>query len=121
MVSDVDRYIETFPEDIQLRLTAVRHAIKKAVPMSEEIISYKMPAYKKGGILVYFAGYKNHIGFYPTASGIANFSKEISVYKHARGSVQFPHDAPLPLSLISKITRFKALENRNKIEKNKKK
>jgi uncharacterized protein YdhG (YjbR/CyaY superfamily) len=73
-----------------------------------------MPVYKFYGMLVYFAAYKKHIGFYPTASGINTFKKELSVYKFAKGSVQFPIDKPLPLELISKIVYYRVNENLNK-------
>jgi uncharacterized protein YdhG (YjbR/CyaY superfamily) len=114
IAKNVDEYIAGFPADIQQRLNQLRSAIKKAVPAAEEIISYQMPAYKFHGVLVYFAGYRNHIGFYPTASGIEAFKKDLSVYKGAKGSVQFPHDKPLPLPLISKIVAYRKKENLEK-------
>ena len=92
----VDAYIAGFPKDTQTLLEQLRTAIMKAAPDAEEVISYQMPAYKYFGMLVYFAGYKNHIGFYPGAAGIETFKKELSIYKGAKGSVQFPLDKPLP-------------------------
>ena len=85
--------------------------IRKAAPDAEEVISYQMPAYKCQGMLVYFAGYKNHIGFYPGAAGVAAFKEELSVYKNAKGSVQFPIDKLLPLKLIAEIVTFRVKEN----------
>jgi uncharacterized protein YdhG (YjbR/CyaY superfamily) len=111
---NVDDYIAGFPKTTQLLLKQVRAAIKKAAPKAEEVISYNMPAFKYFGVLVYFAGYERHIGFYPTASGIANFKQEISRLKSAKGSVQFPIDKPMPLSLIAKIVKFKVKENETK-------
>ena len=111
---DVDEYIAGFPKDTQKLLEQLRAAIIKAAPGAEEAISYQMPAYKYHGMLVYFAGYKNHIGFYPTASGIETFKKELSVYKGAKGSVQFPLDKPLPLQLVTKIVKFRMKENLEK-------
>jgi uncharacterized protein YdhG (YjbR/CyaY superfamily) len=73
-----------------------------------------MPAYKQDGMLVYFAGYKSHIGFYPGAGGISEFKKEVSAYKNAKGSVQFPLDEPLPLTLVSKIVKFRVKQNTEK-------
>lgn len=108
---DVDSYIADFPKDTQKMLEQLRATIMKAAPDAEEVISYQMPAYKYHGMLVYFAGYKNHIGFYPTSSGIAKFKKELSVYKGAKGSAQFPLDKPLPLQLITKIVTFRVKEN----------
>ena len=107
----VDAYIAGFPKDAQTLLEQLRTAIMKAAPDAEEVISYQMPAYKYFGMLVYFAGYKNHIGFYPGAAGIETFKKELSIYKGAKGSVQFPLDKPLPIQLIAKIVAFRGKEN----------
>ncbi len=112
--ASVDEYISGFPEDVQKYLAEMRSAIKKTVPEAEETISYSMPAYKLNGILIYFAAFKNHIGFYPTSSAIMEFKKELSPYKSAKGSVQFPLGKPLPLDLITKIVRFRKEENINK-------
>ena len=108
---NVDEYISNYPADIQQILKGLRATIKEAAPNAEEVISYQMPAYKYHGILVYFAAFKNHIGFYPRASGIDTFKKELSVYKSAKGSVQFPLDKPLPLELISSIVKIRVNEN----------
>ena len=107
----IDKYIAGFPADTQLLLEQVRTAIRKSAPEAIEVISYGMPAYKQNGILVWFAGYSKHIGFYPKASGIEVFKKELSVYKSAKGSVQFPLDKPLPLGLITKIVKFRVKED----------
>ncbi len=117
---NVDEYIASFPQEIKLRLEQIRQAIKKATPAAEELISYQMPAYKYHGVLVYFAGYKNHIGFYATPTGHKAFKKELAVYKEGKGSVQFPHEQPLPLALIGRIVKFRIKENQER-EKNKKK
>jgi uncharacterized protein YdhG (YjbR/CyaY superfamily) len=108
---DVDEYISGVPKEVQRLLEEVRATIKKAAPGAEEVISYQMPAFKLHGMLVYFAWYKTHIGFYPTPSGIEAFRKELSVYKSAKGSVQFPTDSPLPLNLISRIVKYRVREN----------
>lgn len=113
---NIDEYIIQFPIEVQDRLQVVRKTIKQMAPDATEVISYSMPAFKQKNILVYFAGYKQHIGFYPGASGIENFKEEISKYKWAKGSVQFPHDEPLPLDLISRIVEFRL----NEILENKK-
>ena len=94
---------------IQLRFTVI-----KSAPNAEEIISYGMPAFKLHGMLLYFAAFKKHIGFYPFASTIKEFAKEIEGYKSATGYVQFPLDRPLPLKLISKMVKFRVKENINK-------
>jgi len=121
MQNNIDQYIAGFPEATKLLLEKVRTAIKKAAPQAEEVISYNMPAYKLNGILVWFAGYKNHIGFYPMASGIETFKKELSVYKGAKGSVQFPLNKPIPLALITKIVKFRVKENLEKAKNKSKK
>lgn len=108
----VDDYIMSFPENVQVLLTQIRATIKENAPEAEEGIAYKMPAYKSNGKpLVYFAGFKNHIGFYATPTGHAQFEKELSKYKQGKGSVQFPLDKPIPLTLIARIVRFRAEEN----------
>ena len=108
---NTDDYIRQFPEKQQAALEQIRKAIKAAAPAAAEVISYQMPAYKQNGMLVYFAGYENHVGFYPTPSGIEAFKKELAVYKGAKGSVQFPIDQALPLGLIKKIVEFRIKEN----------
>lgn len=117
----VELYIAGFPKDVQKSLERLRVTILKAAPAAEEMISYQMPAYKLNGMLVFFAGYKNHIGFYPGASGIKAFTKEIAGYKSAKGSVQFPIDKPLPFELVSKIVKFRVKENTEKAKAKKKK
>ncbi|MEO5944627.1 MAG: DUF1801 domain-containing protein [Ferruginibacter sp.] len=109
-LSEIDKYIKSFPKTTQILLQEVRTYILNAAPAAEEIISYKMPAYRQNGILVYFAGYANHIGFYPGAAAIKKFGKQISGYKNAKGSVQFPLDKPLPLALITSIVKFRIKE-----------
>lgn len=108
---NTDEYIAGFPENIQRKLNDLRAAIKKAAPEAEESISYCMPAYKFNGMLVYFAAQKNHIGFYPTSSGVAAFKNELAGYKTSKGAIQFPLDKPLPLKLISTIVKFRVKEN----------
>ncbi len=111
----IDEYIADFPEDIQSLLNQVRSTIKQAAPDAEESIGYGMPAYKTHGRpLVYFAAFKNHIGFYATPTGHAEFAKELSKYKQGKGSVQFPIDQPMPLELIAQIVAFRVIENQEK-------
>jgi hypothetical protein len=114
MKNDIDLYIEQFPAATQKQLNKLRAIIKAAAPGAVEMISYKMPAYKLNGMLVYFAGYKAHIGFYPTASGIQHFLPKIQDYKHSKGAVQFPIDKPLPKALISEIVAFRIKETNSK-------
>lgn len=110
----IAEYIKSFPPDIQSRLEKMRQTIRKAAPGAVEVISYRMPAFKLNGILVYFAAFKNHIGFFPTASGIAAFKKELAPYKTTKGTVHFPYDAPVPYDQVEKIVRFRVKENLQK-------
>lgn len=117
----IDEYILDSPVDIQPLLNQVRSTIKLAAPDAEESISYGMPAYKTyGKPLVYFAGFKNHIGFYATPTGHEEFAKELSKYKQGKGSVQFPIDQPMPLDLILLIVEFRVIENQEKATAKKK-
>lgn len=112
--NSVDKYISGFPYDIQTLLEEIRKTIREAAPEAAETIKYAMPTFVLNGNLVHFAAFKNHIGFYPVPSGIEAFKKELSVYKGAKGSVQFPLDKPLPLELITKIVNFRVIENLQK-------
>ncbi len=107
----VELYILSAPTQAQGKLREIRKAIRSAAPDASEIISYQMPTLYFHGNLVYFAGYEKHIGFYPGANGISEFEKELGEYKHAKGSVQFPLDKPLPISLIKRIVKFRVAEN----------
>jgi uncharacterized protein YdhG (YjbR/CyaY superfamily) len=115
--SSIDEYTRSFPEQIQNKLEELRNVIKEQVPEALEKISYQMPAFFLNGNLVYFAGYSKHIGFYPGPSGIDAFKSELSKYKYAKGSVQFPIEEPLPIELIKKKVNFKAEANIKKKEK----
>jgi uncharacterized protein YdhG (YjbR/CyaY superfamily) len=110
-IVSINEYIATFPKRIQKILEEIRTTIKAAAPEAEEKISYQMPTFFLKGNLVHFAAHTNHIGFYPTPSGIQAFKKELSVYEGAKGTVQFPIDKPMPLKLISKIVKFRVAEN----------
>jgi len=116
----IDEYISGFPDDIQTLLQQIRVTIREAAPEAEEAIKYAMPTFVLNGNLVHFAAFKHHIGFYPVPSGIEEFKKELSVYKGAKGSVQFPLDQPMPLELITKIVKFRVSENMKKAKTKKK-
>lgn len=117
----IDEYIAQFPADIQKILREIRAVIKSAAPQAQEKISYQMPTFFLEGNLVHFAAFKNHIGFYPVPSGIEQFKAELSAYKGAKGSVQFPLDKPLPYDLIRRIVEFRVQENLAKAAAKKKK
>lgn len=107
----IDEYIIQFPPGIQEILKELRKVIKEAAPDAQEKISYGMPAFVLHGNLVYFAAFKNHIGFYPAPNGIDAFKQELSEYKGSKGTVQFPIGKPLPYDLISRIVKFRVAEN----------
>jgi uncharacterized protein YdhG (YjbR/CyaY superfamily) len=112
----IDEYIAAFPKEVQDVLEKIRSAIRESAPKAEEAISYRIPAFRLNGSRgsVYFAGWKNHIGFYPTPSGIEAFKKEMAPFKQEKGSVQFPLDKPIPYDLVKKIVRYKVTENLEK-------
>ncbi|MEK3943275.1 MULTISPECIES: DUF1801 domain-containing protein [unclassified Paenibacillus] len=112
----INAYISGFSLEVQEILNTLRKVIKEAAPEAEEKISYQMPTFALHGNLVHFAAYPKHIGFYPTPSGINAFKDELSGYKGAKGSVQFPIDKPMPYELISKIVTFRVAENLKKVE-----
>ncbi len=117
---NIDEYIARFPKETQKMLEQFRLTVKKAAPQAEEAISYGMPAFKLNGMLVWFAAHTAHIGFYPRASGIEAFKKELSAYKQSKGAVQFPLGDPLPLGLITKIVKFRIAENLERVRGKKK-
>ena len=107
----VDEYIAAFPKEVQDVLEKIRSTIRESAPKSEEAISYGIPAFILNGRgLVYFAAWKNHIGFYPTPSGIEAFKKELVLFKQEKGSVQFPLDKPISIGLMKKIVRYRVTE-----------
>lgn len=108
--ASIEEYISWFPKEIQEKLELIRQTIREAVPEAKEVISYHIPAFKTKEVLVYFAATKNHLGFYPTNSPIAEFKKELTVYKSSKGAIQIPYNHPLPLKLIADIARFRFFE-----------
>ncbi len=107
----IDQYIADFPPDVQKILQKVRTTIREVAPGAQETIKYRMPTFMLNGNLVYFAGFREHIGFYPVPSGIAAFEKELARHKQGRGSVQFSLDQPIPYDLIRKIVKLRVKEN----------
>jgi uncharacterized protein YdhG (YjbR/CyaY superfamily) len=112
---NIDNYIDLFSEEVQGKLKKLRATIKAAAPEAIEKISYQMPTFYLNGNLVHFAAYKNHIGFYPTPSGIEHFKDELFAYKTSKGAIQFPIDQPLPLELVARIVKFRVVENQQKV------
>ena len=116
----MDEYIDAFPDEVKFILNNLRQTIKEVAPGAEETISYQIPTFTLNGNLVHFAAFKNHIGFYPTPSGIEAFKQELAPYEMAKGSVQFPIDQPLPLPLIRRIVEYRVKENLERKPKRKK-
>ncbi len=117
----VDEYLSTLPGDVKVLLLTVKELIQKSAPKAEELISYNIPAFKLNGInLIYFAGWKEHISIYPIPTGDAAFQKAISNYQGGKGTLKFPINKPLPISLIKKIIKFSLKENLERIQNKKK-
>jgi len=114
---NIDDYIATFPDEVQVILAKLRQTIRQAAPDASEKISYQMPTFYLNGNLVHFAAYKNHIGFYPAPSGIVVFQDELKQYKTSKGAIQFPIDEPIPHALVKKIVAFRVKENAAKKSK----
>jgi uncharacterized protein YdhG (YjbR/CyaY superfamily) len=113
---NIDMYIASFPEETRKLLEKIRETIRKAAPEAKETINYGMPTFTLKGNLVHFAAFKNHIGFYPTPSGIEAFKKDLSAYEGAKGSVKFPLIKPIPFDLVTKIVKFRVKENMEKLK-----
>ncbi|HSK77882.1 MAG TPA: DUF1801 domain-containing protein [Thermoanaerobaculia bacterium] len=111
---NIDEYIAGFPKDVQEILEKIRKTIREAAPDAEEAIKYQIPTFTLKGNLVHFAAFKKHIGFYPAPRAIEEFKDELSVYKGAKGSVQFPLGEPIPYDLISRIVKFRVSGNLEK-------
>lgn len=113
-VTTIDQYIAQFPADVQAVLRDIRETIQSEAPEAEEIISYRMPAFRLHGILLYFAAFKKHIGLYPPVSGDKAIEKAIAPYAGPKGNLQFPLDAPIPLALIRRIAKLRVKQNKAK-------
>jgi uncharacterized protein YdhG (YjbR/CyaY superfamily) len=112
--NDIDGYISQFPVDVQVVLEQVRKTIRNAAPDATELISYKMPAFKQHGILVYFAGWKKHLGMYPPIFGDKALEKAVARYAGPKGNLQFPLDEPMPLDLIERIVKLRVKQDTEK-------
>lgn len=118
----VAEYIKSQPKDQAKMLKQLRELVKKNAPKAEESIGYSMPYYNFGGRFLYYCAFPKHIGFYPMPSAINAFKKDIhGKYKYAKGSVQFPVDKPLPVSLVTRMIKFRYKENSAKVKSNTKK
>lgn len=111
-MSAIDDYISGFPDDVQKVLKKVRATIRKAAPDAEEAIKYQIPAFVQNGNLVFFAGYKKHVGVYPVPAGTQAFQKQIAPYKAGKGTLRFPLDEPIPYELIAELVKYRLKESR---------
>ncbi len=114
----VDEYIAQFPKNVRDELEQLRKVIKESAPEAEETISYSMPAFKQNGILVWFAAFKNHIGFFPKASTIKAFKEKLGKHKVSKGTIQFPLNKPIPYKLVREIVKLRVKENESKKKSN---
>ncbi|MFZ2310165.1 MAG: DUF1801 domain-containing protein [Patescibacteria group bacterium] len=114
IVKNIDEYILSFPVDVQKKLNDIRGLVKKIIPQASEAIKYGMPTFVLNGNLLHFAAFKKHIGLYPTPSAVIKFKKELSKYSTSKGTIQFSLNEPLPINLITKIIKFRVVENLNK-------
>lgn len=111
----IDEYIDSFPKEVKILLEKMRQTIKKAAPEATETISYGIPTFKLNGKnLVHFGGFKDHTSFFPGGSPIENAIPEVAKYRTGKGTLQFPLDKPIPMSLISKIVKFRVQEIKDK-------
>ncbi len=110
----IDEYISAFPPAVQASLRRIRLAIQKTAPGAQEIISYRMPAFRSHGILLYFAAFKNHIGFYPPVSGDARLLKALAPYAGPKGDLKFPLEKPMPYGLIERLVKLRVKQDREK-------
>ena len=118
---NIDEYIAGFPRGVQRVLQQIRSVIRDAAPDAVEAIKYQIPTFVFHGNLVHFAGFQKHVGFYPTPSAIEAFSGELAEYERAKGSVQFPLDKPIPVTLIRRMVEFRMKETREKLAAKKRK
>jgi len=107
----IEAYILQYPPEVQERLKHMRRVIKAAAPDAQEKISYQMPGFVLHGMLVYFAAFKNHIGFYPGVHGVSAFQDQLTGFKTSKGTIQFPYTKPIPYDLIHEIVAFRVTEN----------
>jgi uncharacterized protein YdhG (YjbR/CyaY superfamily) len=115
IAKNVDQYISAFPPDVQTKLEKIRKTIRSNATKAEEVISYGIPGYKYYGMLIYFAGFTNHISVYPAPRQHPEFKKELAAYNGGKGTVQFPNDKPIPFDLVKRIVKFRMKQNELKV------
>jgi uncharacterized protein YdhG (YjbR/CyaY superfamily) len=113
---DVDEYISGFPRGVQATLKKIRLTIRRNAPGAEEVVSYRMPAFKLNGILLYFAAFKNHIGVYPPVAGDPGLEKALAPYAGPKGNLKFPLDQPFPYGLLERVVNLRVRQNLARVE-----
>ena len=121
MPKTIDEYISAFSPEVRAILQEVRQVVRSAAPDAQEAISYNIPAFKLNGVLVYFAAFKKHIGFYPPIRGDSRLEKAVSQYAGEKGNLRFPLDQPIPYALIERITKLRVKQNLAKAKAQRKK
>lgn len=111
----IDEYIAPFPPEVRAILRKIAATVRRAAPNAEEIISYKMPAFRQGGMVVYFAAFRKHIGLYPPVRGDAELEKAVARWAGPKGNLQFPLDEPIPYGLIARIVKLRVKQNQAKL------
>jgi uncharacterized protein YdhG (YjbR/CyaY superfamily) len=119
--TSIDEYIASAPADVRPILEKIRRTIAAAAPEAQELISYRMPAFKLKGILVYFAAFKQHIGMFPPVSGDAKLESDLAPYAGPKGNLKFPLDQPIPYPLIKRIIRLRVRQDQTRGEEKRKK
>lgn len=117
--NEIDDFIAKYPPDVQQILQKIRGIVREVAPEAQEKLNYGIPTFTLNGNLVHYSAFKNHVGFYPTPSGMEKFKTQLSKYEGAKGSVKFPLDQPIPYELIRKITEFRVKEQQAKARKKK--
>jgi uncharacterized protein YdhG (YjbR/CyaY superfamily) len=107
----IDEYIAGFPPKVQAILRTIRKRVRQAAPEAEEAISYRMPAFRQNGVLIYFAAFQKHIGVFPPIQGDAKLAKELAPYAGEKGNFRFPYDGPMPYDLVERIVKLRAKQN----------
>ncbi len=111
---NINEYISAFSPKVQAILRKIRLTIRKNASGAQEIISYRMPAFRSRGILLYFAAFRNHIGLYPPVSGDAALQKALSPYAGPKGNLTFPLDQPIPYGLIQRAVKLRVKQDRER-------
>jgi uncharacterized protein YdhG (YjbR/CyaY superfamily) len=115
----IDGYIASFPPNVRGILRKIRATVRQAAPDAEEMFSYRMPALRQGGILIYYAAFRHHIGVFPPVRGDARLVKAAARYAGPKGNLKLPYDRPMPYALLARIVKSRVKENTEKAARRK--